>query len=71
MKNEMRPNFCDQFRNRPHTTRTIQKLTFEMCPETEEVRRRLITGKQSFARRVKNSRRFAEIWKRKQAEDSR
>ena len=71
MKAEMCPNLRYQFRDRPHTTRTIQKLSFEVCPESEEVRRRLITGKQSFARRAKNSRRFAEVWKRKQAEDSR
>ena len=70
MKAEMCPNLRYQFRDRPHTTRTIQKMTFEMCPESAEMCRRLIAGKQSFARRAKNSRRFAEVWKRKQAEDS-
>ena len=57
-----------QFRDRPHTTRTCVKMAFEMCPEYE-MRDRLITGKKSFARRVKHSRRFREIWIRKQKED--
>jgi hypothetical protein len=58
-----------QFRDRPHTTRTCVKVAFELCPESAEMRRRLITGPASFARRAKNSRRFREIWLRKQRED--
>ena len=58
-----------QFRDRPHTTRTCVKMAYEMCPESQEMRERLITGKKSFARRVKHSRRFREIWLRKQNED--
>ena len=59
-----------QFRDRPHTTRTCVKMAFEMCPESREMRDRLITGKKSFARRVRHSRRFREIWLRKQKEDA-
>jgi hypothetical protein len=58
-----------QFRDRPHTTRTCVKMAFELCPESHEMQERLITGPQSFARRAKNSRRFREIWMRKQKED--
>ena len=59
-----------QFRDRPHTTRTCVKMSFEICPESHEMRERLITVKKSFARRVKQSRRFREIWIRKQKEDA-
>ena len=69
MAAETCPNLRYQFRDRPHTTRTVQKMAFELCPESKEVRCRLITGKHSFARRAKNSRRFREIWLRKQAEE--
>ena len=58
-----------QFRDRPHTTRTCMKMALEKCPESREMRERLITGKKSFARRVKHSRRFREIWIRKQKQD--
>lgn len=58
-----------QFRDRPHTTRTCVKMALEMSPESREVRERLITGKESFARRAKNSRRFQEVWLRKQREE--
>ena len=63
------PNLRYQFRDRPHTTRTVQKMVFDLCPESEEVRSRLITGPKSFARRVKASMRFREIWLRKQKEE--
>ena len=59
-----------QFRDRPHTTRTCVKMSFEMCPDSHEMRERLITGKKSFARRVKQSRRFRETWIRKHKEDA-
>lgn len=58
-----------QFRDRPHTTRTCVKMAFETCPGSEEVRKRLITNKGSFARRAKHSLRFREVWLRKQRED--
>lgn len=63
------PNLRYQFRDRPHTTRTVTKMTLGLCPESEALRKALITGKNSFARRAKNSARFREIWIRKQREE--
>ena len=63
------PNLRYQFRDKPHTTRTCMKLAYNLCPESEDLRTRLITGKQSFARRVRDSRRFKQLWKQKQVDE--
>ena len=63
------PNLRYQFRDRPHTTRTCIKLAYSLCSESEDLRERLITGPQSFARRAKNSRRFQQLWKQKQLDE--
>jgi hypothetical protein len=63
------PSLRYQFRDRPHTTRTCVKMAFTLCPESQDLRERLITGPNSFARRARASRRFREIWMRKQRED--
>jgi hypothetical protein len=63
------PNLRYQFRDRPHTTRTVIKSTFAMCPESEELRDKLISGEGSFAKRARHNRRFGEIWLRRQRED--
>ena len=63
------PNLRYQFRDRPHTTRTCIKLVYNLCPESEELRTRLITGEKSFARRAKNSRRFQQLWRQKQLDE--
>ena len=63
------PNLRYQFRDRPHTTRTCIKLAYALCPESEDLRKRLITGEKSFARRAKNSRRFQQLWRQKQLDE--
>ena len=63
------PNLRYQFRDKPHTTRTCIKLVYNLCPESEELRTRLITGEKSFARRAKNSRRFQQLWRQKQLDE--
>ena len=62
------PNLRYQFRDRPHTTASVVKCTLRMAPSSETLRRLLITGQRSFARRARNSFRFQEIWVRKQKE---
>ena len=57
------PNLRYQFRDKPHTTRTCIKLAYNLCPESADLRTRLITGEKSFARRAKRSRRFQQLWK--------
>ena len=64
------PGLRYQFRDRPHTTRTCVKLTFGLCSESQEIRRLLITGKSSFARRARNSARFRSIWLWSQKEEA-
>lgn len=61
-------NLRYQFRDRPHTTRTCQKGILKYMNEGQELMSALISGKQSFAKRCKHSRRFQQIWLRKQAE---
>ena len=63
------PNLRYQFRDKPHTTRTCIKLAYNLCPESEDLRTRLITGEKSFARRAKRSRRFQQLWKQKQLDE--
>ena len=63
------PNLRYQFRDRPHTTRTIQKHTVQVMEEGHVLLEHFITKKGSFAKRAKHSRRFQEIWKRKQKDD--
>ena len=57
------PNLRYQFRDKPHTTRTCIRLAYNLCPESADLRHRLISGEKSFARRAKRSRRFQQIWK--------
>jgi len=38
------PNLRYQFRDRPHTTRTVIKNTFALCSSSDELRVKLITG---------------------------
>ncbi len=61
-------NLRYQFRDRPHTTRSIIRCTFAMCQESEALLESLIYGERSFAKRARYSRRFSEIWVRKQRE---
>ncbi len=63
------PNLRYQWRDRPHTTRSIIRMTFRMCPESEKLLEMLITGPRSFAKRACHSHRFRQIWLRKQQED--
>ena len=57
-----------QFRDRPHTTRTCQKGILKCMNEGKELVIALISGKNSFAKRARYSRRFQKIWLRKQLE---
>ena len=61
-------NIRYQFRDRPHTTRTCQKGVLKYMNEGRELMSALISGKRSFAKRAKHSRRFQQIWLRKQME---
>ena len=63
------PNLRYQFRDKPHTTRTCIRLAYNLCPESADLRHRLISGEKSFARRAKRSRRFQQIWKQKQLDE--
>ena len=63
------PNLRYQFRDKPHTTRTCIKLAYNLCPESADLRHRLISGEKSFARRAKRSRRFQQLWKQKQLDE--
>ena len=61
-------NLRYQFRDRPHTTRTCQKGVLKYMNEGRQLMSALISGEKSFAKRCKHSRRFQQIWLRKQAE---
>ena len=61
-------NLRYQFRDRPHTTRTCQKGVLKYMNEGQALMSALISGKGSFAKRAKHSRRFQQIWLRKQLE---
>ena len=67
-KDGILPRLRYQFRDRPHTTASVVKCTFRMAAASEKMRKLLITGKRSFARRARNSFRFQSIWVRKQKE---
>ena len=70
LKNDgLLPNLRYQFRDRPHTTRTIIRLVFKVMLEGAKLREVLITGKKSFAKRACYSKRFALIWRLVQKED--
>jgi hypothetical protein len=58
-----------QFRDRPHTTRTVVRMVLRLMKEGERLRETLITGKKSFAKRALHSKRFALIWRLVQKED--
>ena len=60
------PNLRYQFRDRPHTTRTVMKGILKYMGGSQELVQHLITGKNSFCKRAKYSRRFQAIWTRKQ-----
>ena len=62
-------NLRYQFRDRPHTTRTCMKGILKYMNEGHELLQALISGKQSFAKRAKHSRRFQAIWMRKQIKE--
>ena len=64
------PNLRYQFRDRPHTTRTITKNVLHHMQGSKDLVAALITGKASFCKRAKHSRRFQRIWIRKQQEKS-
>ena len=66
LRDERLPNLRYQFRDRPHTTRTIMKGVLKYMGGSEELVRNLISGKGSFCKRAKYSRRFRAIWTRKQ-----
>ena len=61
-------NLRYQLRDRPQTTCTCQKGILKYMNEGQELMSALISGKKSFAKRCKHSRRFQQIWLRKQAE---
>ena len=63
------PNLRYQWQDRPHTTRSIIRMTFKMCPESEKLLEMLITGPRSFAKCACHSHRFQQIWLQKQQED--
>ena len=66
LRDERLPNLRYQFRDRPHTTRTRMKGVLKYMGGSEELVRILISGKGSFCKRAKYSRRFRSIWKSKQ-----
>lgn len=57
-----------QFRDRPHTSRTCMKGILKYMHAGQELLTALISGKGSFAKRATHSRRFQEIWTRKQVD---
>ena len=63
------PKLRYQFRDRPHTTRTCVKNVLSYMAEGRELLEALVSGKESFCKRVKYSRRFQQLWKRLQRDD--
>ena len=49
-------------RDQPHTTRTAKTGILRHRAEGEELLRALISGKGSFAKRVRHGRRFQQVW---------
>ena len=64
------PNLRYQFRDRPHTTRTCVKNTLSYMGEGRELLDALVSGQNSFCKRVKFSRRFQQLWKECQRADA-
>jgi hypothetical protein len=64
------PNLRYQFRDRPHTTRTCVKNTLSYMGEGRELLDALVSGQNSFCKRVKFSRRFQQLWKASQQADA-
>ena len=64
------PKLRYQFRDRPHTTRTCVKNTLSYMEEGQELLDALVSGQNSFCKRVKYSRRFQQLWKRRQQADA-
>ena len=64
------PNLRYQFRDRPHTTRTCVKNTLSYMGEGQELLDALVSGQHSFCKRVKYSRRFQQLWKKRQQADA-
>ena len=64
------PNLRYQFRDRPHTTRTCVKNTLSYMGEGRELLDALVSGQNSFCKRVKFSRRFQQLWKESQQADA-
>ena len=64
------PNLRYQFRDRPHTTRTCVKNTLSYMEEGQELLEALVSGQNSFCKRVKFSRRFQQLWKKHQRADA-
>ena len=62
------PNLRYQFRDRPHTTRTCVKGVLKYMAEGRALLEALITNKGSFAKKARYSRRFQQIWVRKQVQ---
>ena len=63
------PKLRYQFRDRPHTTRTCVKNTLSYMEEGQILLEALVSGKESFCKRVKFSRRFQQLWKKHQKAD--
>ena len=63
------PNFRYQWKDRPHTSRTIQKSVFRNMLDNSTLNALFVTGEESFCKKVKYSRRFRSIWIRQQHGD--
>ena len=64
------PHFRYQWKDRPHTTRTIQKSVLRNMLHDSALDSLFVTGDQSFCKKVKYSRRFRAIWTRHKASPS-
>ena len=59
----------DQFRDRPHTTRSCVKNVLSYMAEGKALMEALISGKDSFCKMVRYRRRFQMLWKKRQSQD--
>ena len=59
-------NLRYQFRDRPHTTRTVMKIVQKTMQEGHPLMTLLLTGKDSFCKKARYSRAFQGIWVRAQ-----
>ena len=64
------PRLRYQFRDRPHTTRTICKGVLKHMQEGRALMEALVSGPKSFCKRARYSHRFRAIWLRKQKSDA-